>query len=234
EDNRYLNCLDKIGAAEYAKYAAGEDFDEYYGIRFTEYPDIAIIGQVVTEPGVDSVYDQRVMDSVIRNGERHYLTENKRGPGFCAYVTEDFVCITMAASGIGGAFYVYDGGAEHHCRNSLSTNDQQTEPWDNNGDFSIQDLSESNGIMYYFLYGENYAGSYMSGFRGIDYVYEGPDDMFSENGTVQLVDGKIKYVASETLTVAEWYKTQTGFHEESGCYTIEEFIEWLKTGAQWD
>jgi len=212
EKNCSIDAFDRYGAEEYSKFERGDDFNEFFALRFREYPDIYLIVEVVQKNGIESVYHQRYLHGVIRNGKTLIVSGDFYGPAIFVDITEDFVCVSGRASGIGEMIYFHNGGVESFLSSDI-------------GDWGhIVQLHESNNNVQYVFFSYQYPRQS----AGLHFSYTSPDDRFYDTGTVQLVNGRIQYITEISYTIGTWYDTQTELKERSGCSNVDEFMKWYK------
>ena len=205
-DKKGYSQFDDVGSEEYLKYTEGKEFDEYYAVKYESY---VLVGRIITEPNKSRCYS-RVIDSIIHKGERFYLDEDASlGKELRWYETEDLVCITMGAITMNGVLYIHDSGVEYHNKNDALAN-------------GVDNVYIKDGKIVYVASDNEYKD-----FRHCPDKPISADTRMYESGTVQILDGHIKYVAEELYTVREWYDTAHEFRSKSGCDTVEEFLQWF-------
>ena len=192
-----------------------EKLSEYSGnailfaCRFVEYPDVAIVGQITEING----YKYRGINSVIWKGERYYTPEYCSGPGFDAYITDDFIAIDSTGSATGMAYFIYEGGVEYHDYPKILNNSFPT--------FTMKD-----GKMRYSCISDQYYVASNQVFAEFYTNYAGHDDYYGSSGTVELVNGKIEYVEESSSTLEEWYADHP-YRNQYGD-TLDEFLESIR------
>jgi len=214
----FSTFFDKICGEEYTRFMNGEDYHDLVALKFTDCPDVVLIAEINTKAeSTEHISSKRYLNSVIWKGERFYTPEFGHAPHIEVEITEDFVCIIAAASGIGKMTYVHDGGVEYHTPRDIMEN------------CALAYICEDEGILGYKYFGDEYRDMLHS--NGPLYYLSTEDDfddLFYGIGTVQLIDGKIKYVDDITYTLGEWFNSPDGPRDATGCETLEAYSEWIR------